>query len=70
MITTDTDIAVIKEQLKNIKADTTEIKQCLFGNGRKGLKSAVNALEIKFWILLILLIPLAAWGLQRLLGGK
>ena len=31
-------IAVIETKLKEIKEDTSEIKNCLFGNGHKGLK--------------------------------
>jgi len=32
-------IAVIETKLKEIKSDTTEIRDCLFGNGHKGLKN-------------------------------
>jgi len=63
----ETDIAVIKDQLRAIKTDTQEIKTCLYGNGRKGIKERVDVLEVKLWILLILLIPLAGWGMKLLL---
>ena len=66
-------IAVIETKLKEIKEDTTEIENCLFGNGRKGLKTRVVILEVKFWIIiilsLVLLAPISVGAIKGLIGG-
>jgi len=66
-------IAVIEEKLTGIKEDTTEIKDCLFGNGHKGLKTKVVILEVKFWIIiilsLVLLAPISVGAIKGLIGG-
>ena len=66
-------IAVIETKLKEIKEDTSEIKNCLFGNGNKGLKEKVVILEVKFWIIiilsLILLAPISVGAIKGLMGG-
>ena len=65
-MSSETDIAVIKTELKSIKKDTTEIRECLFGNGHPGLKVDVTTLKVKFWIVFILLLPVAGWALRGL----
>ena len=66
-------IAVIETKLKEIKEDTSEIKNCLFGNGSKGLKTKVVILEVKFWIIIILslffLAPMSVEAIKNLMGG-
>ena len=66
-------IAVIETKLKEIKEDTSEIKNCLFGNGHKGLKTKVVVLEVKFWIIiilsLVLLAPISVGAIKGLIGG-
>ena len=66
-------IAVIETKLKEIKSDTTEIRDCLFGNGHKGLKTKVVVLEVKFWIIiilsLVLLAPISVGAIKGLIGG-
>ena len=66
-------IAVIETKLKEIKSDTTEIRDCLFGNGHKGLKTKVVVLEVKFWIIiilsLVLLAPISVGAIKNLIGG-
>ena len=66
-------IAVIETKLKEIKEDTTEIKNCLFGNGSKGLTTRVVILEVKFWIIiilsLVLLAPISVGAIKGLIGG-
>ncbi len=66
-------IAVIETKLKEIKSDTTEIRDCLFGNGHKGLKTKVVILEVKFWIIiilsLVLLAPISVGAIKNLIGG-
>lgn len=63
----ETDIAVIKTELKSIKKDTTEIRDCLFGNGQPGLKTDVNTLKVKFWAIVIILVPVAIWVIRGLI---
>ena len=63
---TETDIAVIKTKLLGIKSDTTDIKNCLFGNGHKGLKARVTVLEVKFWILIILMTPISCYAVKEM----
>ncbi len=66
-------VAVIETKLKEIKSDTTEIRDCLFGNGSKGLKTRVVILEVKFWIIiilsLVLLAPISVGAIKGLIGG-
>jgi len=66
-------VAVIETKLKEIKSDTTEIRDCLFGNGHKGLKTKVVILEVKFWIIiilsLVLLAPISVGAIKGLIGG-
>ena len=66
-------IAVIETKLKEIKSDTSEIRDCLFGNGHKGLKTKVVVLEVKFWIIiilsLVLLAPISVGAIKNLIGG-
>ena len=66
-------IAVIETKLKEIKSDTTESRDCLFGNGHKGLKTKVVVLEVKFWIIiilsLVLLAPISVGAIKGLMGG-
>ena len=66
-------IAVIETKLKEIKSDTTEIRDCLFGNGHKGLKTKEVILEVKFWIIiilsLVLLAPISVGAIKGLIGG-
>ena len=66
-------VAVIETKLKEIKSDTTEIRDCLFGNGHKGLKTKVVVLEVKFWIIiilsLVLLAPISVGAIKGLIGG-
>lgn len=66
-MSTETDIAEIKTNLINIKEDTTDIRNAVFGNGGKGLKTKVIILEVKFWIIFVLLTPIAAWTLRGLI---
>ena len=53
----ETDIATMSTQLKGIKENTEDIKKAVFGNGSKGIKVKVIILEVKFWILLVLILP-------------
>ena len=59
--------ATLVAQLKGIKDDTEDIKAAVFGNGSKGLKVKVVILEVKFWILLILVLPIWYCSVRLLL---
>jgi len=65
-------MGIIETKLDGIKEDTTEIKDCVFGNGTKGLKARVIILEVKWWVLLILsfvlITPISIESMKRLLG--
>lgn len=63
----EVDIAVINQKLDDLKKDTEEIKDSLFGNGHKGLKARVIILEVKFWIVFVMLIPVAVYGVRMLI---
>jgi len=54
----ETDIVTMSTQLKGIKENTEDIKKAVFGNGSKGIKVKVIILEVKFWILLVLILPI------------
>lgn len=66
-------VAVIQTKLEEIKKDTTEIRNCLFGNGHKGLKTEVTILKVKFWIIIIFsivfLAPISVVSIKGLIGG-
>ena len=64
----ETEIATMSTQLKGIKEDTGEIKNVLFGNGGRGLKVKVIILEVKFWILLVLVIPIWYCAVKAILN--
>lgn len=66
-MSTETDIAVINQKLDDLKQDTQEIKKSLFGNGKTGLKDRVNTLEVKFWIIFVMLIPITICGIRMLI---
>ena len=59
----------IKLELEHIKAGTIDIKISLYGNGHTGLKDRVFSIEVKFWIILLMLVPLSAWMLKNILLG-
>ena len=64
---TDVVLAEIKLELVHIKKDTTDIKNCLFGNGHKGLKDKVTVLEVKFWIIIFLIAPISIYAVKEML---
>jgi hypothetical protein len=65
----NTAITRIEEQVKHIRETTDDIKQSVYGNGSKGLKTRVIVLEVKTWIILILMIPLTVVILRSFFGG-
>jgi len=64
----EVEIAQIQRDLKYIKEVVTEIKNSVFGNGSKGIKGRVIELEVKFWILFILVATLLGVDLHKLKG--
>ena len=53
--------------IKYIKQTVGDIKGAVFGNGRKGLKDRMSEIEVKFWIIIILLVPLAVYSIKEIL---
>ena len=60
----ETTLAEIKVELSHIKKDTETIMKGIYGNGTKGLKAKVVELEVKFWIIVILLLPVVGWMIK------
>ena len=60
-------IARIEEQVRALTQSTDKILTGIYGNGTKGLKERVKELEVKFWIFVVLILPLACYALQGLL---
>ena len=67
MKSVETEIAEINVILKEIKETTATIHTGIYGNGTKGLKARVAVLETKFWILIVLLVPVSVCALEFLL---
>ena len=63
----DIVLAEIKLELEHIKKDTSDIKNCLFGNGHKGLREKVTILEVKFWIIILLIAPISIYAIKEML---
>jgi len=59
----------IHADIKYIKQTVGDIKGAVFGNGRKGLKDRMSEIEVKFWIIIILLIPLSAYVIKYIIVG-
>jgi len=59
----------LKIILDDVKKDTDTIMAGVYGNGTKGLKSRVVEIEVKFWIIIILLVPLSAYVIRNIIVG-
>ena len=57
----------IHADIKYIKQTVGDIKGAVFGNGRKGLKDRMSEIEVKFWIIIILLAPLSVYSIKEIL---
>ena len=62
------ELAEIKKDLKYIKETVGEIKTSVYGNGSKGLKARMIEVEIKYWIILALLVPVEIWMIRGVLN--
>jgi hypothetical protein len=62
-------IARIEEQVKALAHSNDKILRGIYGNGVKGLKERVKELETKFWIVFVLMLPMACYAIKELIFG-
>jgi len=67
-MTTEIELAEIRKDLKYIRETVCEIKTSVYGNGSKGLKARMIEVEIKYWIILVLLVPVEIWIIRGILN--
>ena len=60
--------AMSESRLERIENKIDGLYSAINGNGKKGLKERIMALETKFWIILILLIPLFGCAVKAILS--
>ena len=62
-------IAKLEAQIETLIESNKKIMLGIYGNGNKGLKERVTELEIKFWIIFILLTPICCYALKKMVFG-
>ena len=60
----------MEKQLLSIERKLSRIEVGIYGNGKPGLKDRITTLEVKLWIVFILLIPVACWSIKQLVLVK
>jgi len=45
------------------------IEKGIYGNGSAGLLERIVTLEVKFWILVILVLPISGWAVKNMVWG-
>jgi len=59
----------LETKIEELLRTTEKIERGIYGNGVTGLKERVKALEIKFWIFIVLTVPLVGCALKETLFG-